>query len=223
MSTAPSYPVLNAHQLRMLAEFASSQRKVGGDPFYGVAVPDPDVMGPEFKLEIVSTLAEGQVPLFEIDTFEVEARPKPTEVTFKVDGMTMANMAHEYDAVFWSESAVEKFVFPYYASKSLWETAAVLEKLSMYWYGQIPPDTDVGEGESVFARFLVEPPFAIAHTPDSDYRSLESDLHLLVRDGDRVRAHRLSDLPHPRHPRHPRARDERADRGQRTLAATAAA
>jgi hypothetical protein len=201
----------------MVAEFASSQRKVGGDPLYAVTVPESEVVGAKNKLDFVSTLAEGQVPLFEIDTVEVEARPKPTEVVLVVDEVSTHNLAETYDAVFWSESAVEKFVFPYYASKSLWEAAAVLEKLSMYWYGRIPPDTDVGEGLPLTVRFPDEAPFAIAHTPDSDYRSLETDLHLLFRDGDRVRAHRLSDLPHPR------ARHGRADHGQRTPAATAAA
>jgi hypothetical protein len=210
-------PVLNAHQLRMVAEFASSRRRVGGEPLYAVTVPESEVVGAENKLDFVSRLAEGQVPLFEIDTREVEARPKPTEVYFVVDEVRTHNLADRYDAVFWSEAAVEKFVLPYYASKSLWEAAAVLDKLSMYWYGQIPPDTDPGEGSSSDGRFFVEPPFAIAHTPDSDYTSLESDLHLLFREGDRVRAHRLSDLPHPG------ARDGRADRAPRRPAAMAAA
>jgi hypothetical protein len=158
------------------------------------------------------------VPRFEIDTREVEMRPKVTEVTFAVEGETLTdNLADAYDAVFWSEAAVEKFVLPYYASKSLWEAAAVLDKLSMYWYGQIPPDTDPGEGESSDVHFLVDPPFAIAHTPDSDYTSLESDLHLLFRVGAVVQAYRLSDLPHPC------ASDGRAGRGQRTRAAMVAA
>lgn len=212
------WPVLDAHQLRLVAEFASSQRKVGGDPLYAVTVPESDVVGSSNTLIFVSSLAEGRVPWFEIDTCEVEVRPKVTAVTLAVEGEPlMDNLADAYDAVFWSEAAVEKFVLPYYASKSLWEAAAVLDKLSMYWYGQIPPDTDVGEGESSHVHFLVDPPFAIGHTPDSDYRSLEADLHLLFRDGARVRAYRLSDLPDPG------ARHGRAGRGQRTPAAMAAA
>jgi len=214
-----TWPVLDAHQLRMVAEIASSQRKVGGDPLYAVTDPESDIVGAMDTLQFVSKLAEGQVPWFEIDTREVEMRPKVTKVTFAVEGeLLMENLADAFDSVFWSEAAVEKFVFPYYASKSLWEAAAVLDKLSMYWYGQIPPDTDVGEGESelVPVHFLADPPFAIAHTPDSDYRSLESDLHLLFRDGSRVRSYRLSDLPHPR------GRGGRAGRGRRTPAAMAA-
>jgi hypothetical protein len=213
-----TWPVLDAHQLRMVAEFASSQRRVGGDPLYAVTDPESGVAGAENTLQFVSSLAEGQVPRFEIDTREVEMRPKVTKVTFAVEGETLTdNLADAYDAVFWSEAAVEKFVLPYYASKSLWEAAAVLDKLSMYWYGQIPPDTDPGEGEAPHVRFLVDPPFAIAHTPDSDYRSLESDLHLLFRDGPVVRARRLSDLPDLP------ASAGRADRAPRTLAGMAAA
>ncbi|HEX8211695.1 MAG TPA: hypothetical protein VF584_16090 [Longimicrobium sp.] len=213
-----SWPVLDAHQLRMVAEFASSRRRVGGDPLYAVTDPESGVAGAENTLYFVSSLTEGQVPRFEIDTREVEMRPKVTKVTFAVEGETLTdNLADAYDAVFWSEAAVEKFVLPYYASKSLWEAAAVLDKLSMYWYGQIPPDTDMGEGFPSPVQFLVDPPFAIAHTPDSDYTSLESDLHLLFTEGAVVRAHRLSDLPDLP------ASAGRAGRGQRTPAATGAA
>lgn len=222
-----SIPKLDAHQLRLLADLAASERKPGGDPYYGVVVQDPDnPLGVMLKLEVGTGGAVPRDAVFEIDTRDVAVRPAVTAMIVDCEGATR-DLSESYDAVFWSEAAVEKFVFPYYASKSLWEAAAVLEKLSKNWYGTIPPDTG-GDGGPASDETLVGMPFALAHTPDSDWNtlsddlaapagSLGSDLHLLVRDGNVVRARRLSDL------KDLSASAGRADRARRTPAATAAA
>ncbi|HEV7589876.1 MAG TPA: hypothetical protein VGO40_17305 [Longimicrobium sp.] len=182
-------PILDAHQLRELADAASSMRKPGGEPIYGV-VTDPTSLSP--KLAIVpgdgTVVPEGA--LFEIDTHEVEKRPTATAVIIDSDGVTK-DLAEDYDAVFWSEASVEKFVFPYYASKSLWDAAFVLDTLSTYWYGKVPvPEELTGLAGEVGA------PFALAHTPDSDWNtlSLGSDLHLLIKGEQGVQKVSLADL-----------------------------
>jgi hypothetical protein len=194
-------PCLDAHQLRELAEAASSLRRPGGEPFYGVVASDG-------VLRILPGTCE--IPgrrLFEIDTYEVEQRPRPTSVKVECGG-TESELADRYDALFWSEAAVEKFVLPYYASKSLWEAAAVLNKISFHWYGGVPKDTRGGFSGStrrpgVLAEAEDEVPFAIGHTPDSDWSDLTDahrsapDLHLLFRRGDAVEARPLSRLPDP--------------------------
>jgi hypothetical protein len=200
-------PILNAVDLRKWADAASSYR--GGAPFWLVYRD-----GEEPIIRESESPPDGAV--FGVDTREVCDRPKPSSVVIDCDGSNR-DLVKAYDALFWSEAAVEKFVIPYYASKSLWEAAAVLDKLSWYWYGEIPPDTD--EPGSTDGLPPGSAPYAIAHTPDSDWNtlSLGSDIHLLVRDGLAVRAVRLSDLPDPP----PQA--ERGDRARRTLAATACA
>jgi len=189
MST--NIPTLNAEQLRILSDAASGYR--GGDPFWIIYRGDE----PPTVVRAATPPADA---VFCVKTREVENRPKPTAVIIDCDGTTR-DLAESYDAVFWSEAAVEKFVFPYYASKSLWEAASVLEKLSHYWYGTVPPDT---QGRDIQGRDtdpvpLGSVPYALAHTPDSDWNTMSqdgigSDFHLLVKDADVVRAVRLSDL-----------------------------
>jgi hypothetical protein len=161
-----------------------------------VVVVDPNSADRHLKLEKgTGTQPAGAVA--EIDTFEVEDRPTPTAVEFCCDGQRH-NLAKDYDAVFWSEAAVEKFLLPYYASKSLWTAAAVLDKISYYWYGRIPqdPQSSTGEGEVAYA---------LAHTPDSEWNSFShdgvaigGDLHFVARgENGRMRVVRLSDLSDP--------------------------
>ena len=208
MSTVP---ILNARQLRQWADAAASRR--GGNPHYLVyreGKPPIIVESP--------TPPDGAV--FGVETPEVEDRPKPSAVIIDCEGGTR-DLAKQYDAVFWSEASVEKFVLPYYASKAMWEAAAVLDKLSWYWYGNIPPADGADAPDDAPGKTA---PYALAHTPDSDWNTLTSegvgsDLHLLVRDGLTVRAVRLSDLPPP--PEGGLAAG--ADLARRTPAATAGA
>jgi hypothetical protein len=213
-------PTIDAHQLRELADAASSLRKPGGDPIYGV------VKNGELTIKLGPRKAPAGA-LFEVDTSTVEVRPPVRAVIVECEGTTV-DLVNGYDAVFWSEAAVEKFVLPYYASKSLWEAAAVLTKLSYYWYGQVPPDTDPDPTvrttftETVRANSTEVVPFALAHTPDSDFTPLAegptkyNDLHLLVKTAEGVHFRALSSLPDP--PRHPRLGHEASDRARRTPA-----
>lgn len=171
----------NALQLRHLAEHVSSLR---GMPWnlYGHERDGE----PRITLDLAQ-LGADLPPLMQMDTrFQQPWRPVP-EVTISAEGKewVLAN----YDAVFWSEAAVEKFVIPYYASKSLWLAAYVLAGLSRAWYGFLPgvdpaPELD---GPSPADEDLI--PFAIAHLPTSDYVTLDgeepgADLHLLYRQSD---------------------------------------
>jgi hypothetical protein len=210
ISPDPSFPppIIDAHVLREWADAAASYRDDG--PFWLVyrEGESPTILpGP------ADSPPTGAV--FGVATREVEKRLKPGAVIVDCDGSTR-DLADAYDAVFWSEAAVEKFVLPYYASKSMWDAASELEKLSKYWYGTVPVEDESGD-------LLDGVPYALMHTPDSDWNGVSIDgigpvsaeLHLLVKAGSVLRAVRLCDLD-PKHP-------ERADRAPRTLAATAAA
>lgn len=217
-SSSDVVPRLDAHQLRELADAASSRRRPGGEPFFGV------VRNGALHIEAGDDRKPPTGALFEIDTFTVEPRPAPTAVIIDCAGQAL-DLASKYDAVFWSEAAVEKFVFPYYASKSLWEAAAVLTKLSFYWYRSVPADTDPTPplaGHVVFEGV----PYALAHTPDSDWDPIEEsvphkDLHLLVMAAEGPKAVPLADLPDP--PAGWRPASVGADRARRNHAARAGA
>lgn len=200
-----SPPMIDAHQLREWAEAASSRRD--GNPFW--------LVHHEGKVAtIVSAMHPPAGAVLGVKTREVEKRPKPSAVIIECGGDPF-ELTKQYDAVFWSEAAVEKFVLPYYASKSLWDAASVLDKLACHWYGRIPGEPDVGQEVGPV-------PFALAHTPDSDWNALSADgtssagseLHLLFKEGDGVRPVALSDLESPR-------RGERAGLPPHTPAATA--
>ena len=46
-------------------------------------------------------------------------RLKPVEITFQAPGCEKIRIDEQADALFWTESAVEKFLFPYYAAHRL--------------------------------------------------------------------------------------------------------
>jgi hypothetical protein len=46
-------------------------------------------------------------------------RMKPVEITFQAPGCEKVRIDEVADAIFWTESAVDKFLFPYYASQRL--------------------------------------------------------------------------------------------------------
>ncbi|HET7229542.1 MAG TPA: hypothetical protein VFJ16_06035 [Longimicrobium sp.] len=214
---------MNALELRELADAAAGSRGPRGEPFYLLGGPNP---------RIVRGVV-GQPPppdaVVEVDTIDVTPdRPLVTSLQLSASDRTLPlELAEKYDSVFWSESAVEKFVIPYYASKVLWEAGKVLNKLTYNWYlfpeDDIPADP-TGQDPAVPADSI---PFAIAHTPDSDYfflgandarrdsgtangngdgtddassgsRVAERTLHLIFRDSQgNVYARRLDRLPDP--------------------------
>lgn len=182
---------LDAHQLRRLAEAAASRRGPKGDPYDLVERED-------HTLELVHRDPDGPFPLgtiIEANTRSVQPnRPQVTDVIIGTDEVLL-QLAGKYDAVFWTEAAVEKFVFPYLASESMWSAAYYVTELSRAWYGYIPsPDPTTGAGEEPI-------PFAIGHTPNSEFTVFPEEpgrhphhLHVLFKEGDRVYARSLAEL-----------------------------
>lgn len=76
-----------------------------------------------------------------VDTEAWASRPRVDEVVFRVErepggayaGFTLTG--HEASALFWGESAVEKFLLSYYASAAADDAAGFLSRLLGAWYG----------------------------------------------------------------------------------------
>lgn len=208
---------LNAFQLRWYAEMAASRRSITGDPLWLVAA-DVGTENPDVTL--VSAPVAPADAVFGVETFDVNPdRPPVSSVSIESEGAER-ELFPDYDAVFWTESAVEKFVLPYYANKSLWEAAKILYRLSYHWYDRPPLEIPVDPTDRVGSQPLTSVPFAVAHTPDSEYAMMsindavtrgghdtvtpggvpplgwETALLFRGRDG-KVHARRLSDLPDP--------------------------
>ncbi len=179
---------LDARDLRNRADAYAGLRGPRGDRYFFVQKGSPGHGDLERQHKPGEPPPEGTV--FQLDTAAQRPdRPEVTNVIIESGGDT-TELAHMYDAVFWSESAVEKFVFPYFASKWMWKAADYLTVLSDCWYGRGPCEHPTGEEDDSV-------PFAIAHVPDSDYRAIPdgSNLHLLVRTKEgKVQAHPLADL-----------------------------
>ena len=156
---------LDARDLRNAAEAISSLRgREQGDRYFIVQ------HGPPGKGELIPRHGNaGDTPpdgtLFQLDTRARQPhRLGVSQVTIKPKG-GCAHVLEGCDAVFWSESAVEKFLFPYYASKGMWRAAQLLTALSESWYKTRETDPE-------------KIPFAIAHLPDSQYTDLEEGMDL---------------------------------------------
>ncbi len=172
--------MLDSMGMRQMAEYASGLRSPGGDPVYFVATEDPERPG---QYTIVPSFTPPASPLSDevvvpCDTRAVSERRRVREIILVYgdgDGDRVSLCGDEYDAVFTSESAVEKFLFPYYASKYQWAAASKLHEMSMTWYGHLP---DMASGEGDFPGIVVEEalPFAMAHYPRSDYSFQDPNL-----------------------------------------------
>jgi len=184
---------LNALWLRKLADYAASLREPEGEVFYAVVTEENG----SDSFAIQRGTPDSIPPLgavLEVETKDQQPARPPARVTIQGGGMTGCSTLDGYDAVFWSEAAVEKFVFPYYASKSLWMAPVVLDALAKAWYGFVPGD---GSSANVAPD---EIPFAIAHLPGSDYvpltdgtidpAALLDDLVVLVKKMDAPVEHR---------------------------------
>lgn len=161
---------VNAVQLRAIADYASSLRTATGDSLYITADPQEESTG--FLVMGTTSASTGSpVPdnvVAEVDTHDVTpGRPAVTAALIAAEKGQL-DLLGKYDAVFWSEAAVEKFVIPYYASKSLWMAGHVLKVLCEKWYGRVPGtlSTSADAGSEI--------PFALAHLPNSDYVTLAS-------------------------------------------------
>jgi hypothetical protein len=154
--------------VRAVADAAESHRGLGGEPGYMLTTHDPvkgwsTVFTP--KTDQPPPVSDATVVVTPVDTPTVTKRPSVLNVYIQAEGMQHGYMESlaQYDAVFWSESAVEKFVLPYYASKSQYAAAEVLVVLSELFYHKLPTQNATTE----------EPvPFAVAHLPRSTYENL---------------------------------------------------
>lgn len=119
---APGY-----REFRMMAEWASAIRD---EPLY---FPYSDLTG-----RIGVTLATGVEPPVETPPDE-RGRPRVRDVRFTVtregSECSLTLTADQCSALFWSESSVEKFLFPSLASASADDAARFLGRLSDAWYG----------------------------------------------------------------------------------------
>jgi hypothetical protein len=114
----PSY-----REFRMVAEWASAIR---GDPLYFA------YEGATGRMRLAQVSGR-EPPLF---TPPNARRPVMTEVEFAVGGAEPLKLdGHGSSALFWSESAVEKFLFPSFASASGDHAGRVLSRLYDAWYG----------------------------------------------------------------------------------------
>jgi hypothetical protein len=192
----PQTFLLNASQIRALADYAASLRTADGDKVFVLATESDSgqMKLSHVRYEPGTGRPEGAV--LAADTRCVNGkRPAVSDVRMAAGGRP--HDLNKYDAVFWSEAAVEKFVLPYYASKSLWLAAHVVGVLSRKWYGYEPGVAGQTAAEDT------DPPFALAHLPSSDYVDLSQpqtapggDLVLLSRDpsGQSVIEHRLAEF-----------------------------
>jgi hypothetical protein len=117
--------------MRMVAEWASGVR---GEQLY---------FGFDGTHATLTDVAEsGALPMF---TRRFTRRPEVQRVHFTVTtngaGHTLTIDARETSALFWSESAVEKFLFPYFASVAGSEAPLLFAKLARAWYDY--PGNDV--------------------------------------------------------------------------------
>ena len=148
---------LDAYALRGIAEAAASARGSNGEPYFVIQEGEPG------KGKLLLRPAEpGETPppgtIMVINTPpQVNDRPAIVQASITPKGGTSCSLL-DYDAVFWTEAAVEKFVFPYYVSKSMWKSKNHLAALSDTWYRKGPRQ---GGEEGV--------PFAMGHVPDSDF------------------------------------------------------
>lgn len=197
MNNNPYLP--NALQLRQLTDFAASLRGSSDEPIYVVGRNKEDgSLGLSCTRKALRWSHEDVVVRTATNAV-APARPVLSSMSVGVDGPVVhGDMAAKYDAIFWSEAAVEKFVIPYYAAKSMWRAAHVIRQLSEQWYGYVPAPPDPLHAS---ARGDVgDVPFALAHVPGSDYVPVgdevagkaprPDDLHLLFSDGNGEWYHR---------------------------------
>jgi len=110
-------------EFRMMAEWASAIR---GDPLYFSYAGDTGRMR-------LAQFSNGEPSLF---TPPNARRPVVTQVEFAVAGAGPLELdGHGCSALFWSESAVEKFLFPCFASVGSDHAGRFLSRLHDAWYG----------------------------------------------------------------------------------------
>lgn len=166
--------MLDSIGLRELAEYASGLRRDGGDPAYFTIRAEPDRPGwYRVRHQHTPVVTDPEQIAVPVDTSAVgRNRPVVTQVTVTyLDPTTglpsqMVLDGSKYDAFFWSEGAVEKFVFPYYASKYQWAAADWLTTMSQAWYGYVPEICPDPSRQDTLEEII---PMGMVHYPRSDY------------------------------------------------------
>lgn len=175
-------PIMNALQIRYLAETVASLR---GPEALKFALVEEDGRD---QLKIVPADQTSE-PALELRTPHVQPDRARAFVSIRAEGFAPIDL-DRCDAVFWSESAVEKFLFPYYASKGMWDAAHILTRISQLWYGFVPgPDETPSPLTGVLGEDTDPIPFAMAHIPTSEYvpvvpSDVGAELHFLFRKAD---------------------------------------
>ncbi|MBV9772737.1 MAG: hypothetical protein JO040_02230 [Gemmatimonadetes bacterium] len=174
---------LDSFGMRQMAEYSSGLRGGGGDPVYFVATPGPDPGDYTIKADTHEPGTNPEEVVVPCDTqFAAKSKRRRVKQIILVyesgdDDQVVSLDGTKYDAVFTSESAVEKFLFPYYASKYQWAAAEQLSCMSSTWYGFIP-GLSAGDPPQPFVE--EELPFAMAHYPRSDYSYVDPSLTVLT-------------------------------------------
>lgn len=187
----PTSSRLSSLALREVADFAASLRpRDGTEPVEEYIVTRFDEKKGDWRMK---RHRGGPPPAgttgvaVPVDTWTVQPdRPRVKHVSMQVAGIGDVSL-DRFDAVFWSEAAVEKFVLGYYASKYQWAAAHVLTKISEAFYGYVPNPADdnrPGSAKREKAEGHETYPFAIGHLPRSDYATLDEsgigdELHFL--------------------------------------------
>lgn len=220
---------IDALEFRKFADMAASQRGREGSPWVLMysAEEEPHTYFVPLRLNGAGAGADGEddkaVQVLLVDTKDLNSRrPRVESVTITalspndpppappaaasngsdpsltgVETLTAGDIATKYDSVFWTEAAVEKFVLPYYASASLWRAACVLRTLSYAWYKGVPLDAMLGTDGAKEDDLTV--PYAVGHTPDSEWQTLtdpSASLHLLLQHSTAGKAYAVP-LSHP--------------------------
>jgi hypothetical protein len=216
----PTWPAEHPHvdsiQLRLIAEAASGLR---GTPVHFVAfesgeireVPHPHHPQGEPPAADGGGVAPPPLEAVVVPAFTTDMVPEKPPLTFAqiqaqgvegpIDLLDLPGGLGPADAVFWSESAVEKFLIPYYASVYGNQAAKVVGDILEAFHG------DRGDGGVHGGGGRLTDPdaltYAMAHLPKSEYvmlsggDNLGTSLAVIYEDPDapgELNARRLSDF-----------------------------
>jgi hypothetical protein len=195
----PTFPGEHNHldsiQLRLIAEAASGYR---GRPVHFVAQPGGDIREVPHDFHATVPDAGGKIAPPPIEAVVIPAytedkvpqKPPLKEASIHAEGvlepvdlLNLPGGLGAADAVFWSESAVEKFLLPYYASVYGNQAARAVGDILFAFHG------DRGMHEHGGPRSADdELTYAMAHIPKSEYVMLSdgsevgADLAVLYKD-----------------------------------------
>ncbi|HYW10083.1 MAG TPA: hypothetical protein VE913_24160 [Longimicrobium sp.] len=119
--------------MRMVAEWASGIRD--------------ETLHFSFKQRHAILSLEPRADAISMRTRSFTARPKVASVeisvTFEGKPYPLVISGHDHSALFWSESSIEKFLFPYFASVAAEGAGRFFRKLTNAWYRYHPDEVQV--------------------------------------------------------------------------------